>query len=207
MFCSILINLAPTPYDLSVAQVTSCLMELNAFWKSMKQLMMCRPLRFAFSAISLRIRIWCVVHLSFLNPACSSDRCGSICAFNLSSTTIINTLPTWLNRAIVPVVATFCQVSFFGIATMTDFAHSSGTLPSCHIWLQIVCISSITFSPPACTFSPLLPLPYIECCAFHLHWAVVRFGLVQLWRSHYYPYQCTDHYDILSTFFCFYFIL
>ncbi len=47
MFCSILINLAPTPYDLSVAQVTSCSMESNAFWKSTKQLMMCRPLRFA----------------------------------------------------------------------------------------------------------------------------------------------------------------
>ncbi len=76
-------------------------MESNGFWKSMKQLKMCRPLCFTFSAISLRIKIRCVVHLSFLNPACSSDRCGSICTFNLSSNTIINTSPTWLNRAIV----------------------------------------------------------------------------------------------------------
>jgi len=38
IFCRISISLVPTPYDLKVAQITSCLIKSNAFWKSMKQL-------------------------------------------------------------------------------------------------------------------------------------------------------------------------
>jgi len=57
--------------------------------------------RFAFSASSLRIKIWWVVFQSFLNLACSSDRCGSICAFSLSSYTIIKILLAWLSSEIV----------------------------------------------------------------------------------------------------------
>jgi len=45
---------------------------------------------------------------------------------------------------------------FFGIVMMTDFAHSSGTLPIRHIRLQIAYISSVTFSPPAGIISPVM---------------------------------------------------
>src|SRR6218665_1393009 len=38
MFRKIPTSLFPTPHDFNVAQVTSCLMESNAFWKSTKQL-------------------------------------------------------------------------------------------------------------------------------------------------------------------------
>jgi len=101
IFCRISTSLVPTPYDLKVAQVTSCLIKPNAFCKSMKPLMMCLTFRFAFSAISFRIRIWCTLLLSLLNPACSSDKCISICAFNLSNNTVISILPTWLWSAII----------------------------------------------------------------------------------------------------------
>src|SRR6266536_6428977 len=38
IFCKICANLVPIPYDFSVAQIISCFIESNAFWKSTKQL-------------------------------------------------------------------------------------------------------------------------------------------------------------------------
>src|SRR6218665_3605456 len=52
MFRKIPTSLFPTPYDFNVAQVGSCLMESNAFWKSTKQLYTRLCFRLAFSAIS-----------------------------------------------------------------------------------------------------------------------------------------------------------
>src|SRR5207244_3189732 len=66
-------NLLPTPYDdydLSVAQIISNLIESNAFWKSTKQLYTILLFLDAFSAISLKSKICCIVLLSLLNPAC-----------------------------------------------------------------------------------------------------------------------------------------
>src|SRR6218665_4200738 len=48
-----------TPYDFNVAQVTSCLMESNAVWKSTKQLYTRLCFRLAFSAISLQDLLNC----------------------------------------------------------------------------------------------------------------------------------------------------
>src|SRR6218665_2242626 len=53
MFRKIPTSRFPTPYDFNVAQVTSCLMESNAFWKFTKQLYTRLCFRLAFSAISL----------------------------------------------------------------------------------------------------------------------------------------------------------
>src|SRR5207245_903549 len=61
-------NLLPTPYDLSVAQIISNLIESNAFWKSTKQLYTILLFLDAFSAISLNSKICCIVLLSLLNP-------------------------------------------------------------------------------------------------------------------------------------------
>jgi len=81
---------------------------LHVWWSQMpfesqwsRKLMMLHPFRFACSAISLRIKIWCVVFLSFQYPACSSEICISMCDMSLSNSTIINTFPAWLSSAIV----------------------------------------------------------------------------------------------------------
>src|SRR3984885_10867749 len=61
MFFRIAVSLSPTLYDSSTAHVTSCLIESNAFWKSMKQLYIRLFFLLAFSAISLSIKICCTV--------------------------------------------------------------------------------------------------------------------------------------------------
>src|SRR5437870_12326395 len=50
-------NLLPTPYDLSVAQIISNLIESHAFWKPTKQLYTILLFLDAFSAINLNILI------------------------------------------------------------------------------------------------------------------------------------------------------
>jgi hypothetical protein len=62
-----------TPYHFSVDHMILCLITSNTFSKSIKQLYIFFPCRFAFSVNSLSVRIWCTVLLSFLKPACSSE--------------------------------------------------------------------------------------------------------------------------------------
>src|SRR5207244_1933278 len=106
-------NLLPTPYDLSVAQIISNLIESNAFWKSTKQLYTILLFLDAFSAINLNSKICCIVLLSLLNPACSSAMYSSVYTFSLFRSIDIRIFFSHVTcQSYGPIAFTFCQVTF-----------------------------------------------------------------------------------------------
>jgi len=148
-----------------------CLIKSNTFWKSMKQLIMCLPFRFAFPAICLMIRICCTVLLSLLIPACSSDKCISICAFNLSNNTIFSTLHGLGEQL-------FCNCCIeTGLLSSVMWRWPIFSIP-------LVCSLSIsvTFSPPTWIISPVMPsIPGLLC--FFSLFTVVSISLYKIWCS------------------------
>ena len=86
---------------------------------------MCRPFRSAFSTISLRIKIWCTVFLSVLNPACYSDTCIPTSPITPSSAPC----PHCLGAHLFCNCYTLTGLFLFGNMMITDFIYFSGTLP------------------------------------------------------------------------------
>src|SRR6218665_553606 len=106
-------------------------MVANAFWKSIKQWFICFPLWYAFSSMSLGIRVCCIVFLSFRNPAFSSVMYVSVCAFNLSCNTFIKTLFTKpRDRMASSLNVTAAELNSFYALTSTDPAYQEVSIKS-----------------------------------------------------------------------------
>ena len=99
------------------------------------------------------MKIYSVVLLPALKPACSSKMIFSACGFSLFSMIFSMTLLGWLMRLIVRLFWHCCRLPFVGSVTTKDWVQAVGHSPVCQILLQIVVRAVITSSPPAWTSS------------------------------------------------------
>ena len=91
--------------------------------------------------------------LPALKPACSSVMISSAYGFNLFSMIFSMTLFGWLMRLIARHFWHCCTLLFLGSVMTKDWVQGVSHSPVCQIFLQIVVIAVITYSPPAWTSS------------------------------------------------------
>ena len=101
-----------------------------------------------FSQSMHRLKIYSVVLIPSLKPACSSAMMFSACGFCLFSRTLSITLLGWLMRLMVRQFEHCWRLPFFGSVMTRDGVHVVGHCPVCQILLQIFVRTSMVMLPP-----------------------------------------------------------
>jgi len=149
-------------------------MEPKAFWKSMKQLYMCRPFHVAFSAGSLRIKIWWLVFLSWILLAFLTGVAPSVFSAFLATPSsrlylscpavrllcsycnLLNLLPLvlWLLLSLSILLVLFLHALPGCRSRASSMSICLLQLRSCHLW----CHPFLSFYAPLVALLLLVPL-------------------------------------------------
>ena len=94
------------------------------------------------------LKICSIVLLYGRKPACSSDCSSSALPLSRLSMILSIILPGWLSRLMVLKFSQQRKFSFFGIAIMNDFVHSSCQILVSQICWHMIMYASTIASPP-----------------------------------------------------------